>query len=88
MAPTPAHPHEDPDDDDLDDEGPSAADLDRFGDATVTCRSCGRVLYDDTDTCPACLEPTSRASRPPAWLLIVLAALLIGLLAPIILPFL
>ena len=83
-------PHRDPDED-LDTEGPSDADLDRFGDATVTCRNCGRVLYDDTDTCPACLEPLSRrspSSRPPLWLFLVIGLLVLALLLPTILPFL
>lgn len=38
----------------LDPEGPSAADLERFGGETVTCPLCGVETYDQTDMCHNC----------------------------------
>ena len=38
----------------LDPEGPSAADLDRFGDELVTCVHCGSRIYDQSELCPRC----------------------------------
>jgi len=36
------------------DEGPSDEDVERFGDATVACPSCGTELYDDVALCYKC----------------------------------
>jgi uncharacterized OB-fold protein len=36
------------------DEGPSQADLDRFGGETARCRSCGAGVYDDAEWCHEC----------------------------------
>ncbi|MCA9304571.1 MAG: hypothetical protein KC996_10660 [Phycisphaerales bacterium] len=38
----------------LDPEGPSAADLDRFGDELTSCPSCRKPLYDQAPICPHC----------------------------------
>jgi uncharacterized C2H2 Zn-finger protein len=38
----------------LDPDGPSAADLDRFGDEMVTCPSCRKKFYDQAELCPHC----------------------------------
>lgn len=38
----------------LDPEGPSADDLDRFGDELIPCSECGRMVYDQTVLCPHC----------------------------------
>jgi len=38
----------------LDPDGPSAADLDRFGDELITCPSCAQALYDQAPICPHC----------------------------------
>lgn len=38
----------------LDPDGPSAADLDRFGDELTSCPSCGKALYDQSPMCPHC----------------------------------
>ena len=40
----------------LDPEGPSGADLDRFGDELMHCRRCGGTMYDQATVCPACGE--------------------------------
>ena len=36
------------------DQGPSAADLERFGDPTTTCYECGATLYDEASICQKC----------------------------------
>ncbi len=58
------HPHdEDPDQnldsnwdlgEGLDPDGPSAADLDRFGDELDPCPACGNPVYDQMAICPSC----------------------------------
>ena len=40
----------------LDPEGPSGAELDRFGDALMKCRRCRGVMYDQATVCPECGE--------------------------------
>jgi predicted nucleic acid-binding Zn ribbon protein len=64
----------------LDPEGPSAADLDRFGDELVTCPNCGSQIYDQSEICPKCghiLE--TPAKRLPLWTILIMI-LLVGLL--------
>lgn len=39
---------------DSENEGLSAADLERFGGDDVACRSCGHEHYADVPTCPRC----------------------------------
>jgi hypothetical protein len=38
----------------LDPDGPSAADLDRFGDELTACPSCNEPIYDQVPICPHC----------------------------------
>ncbi len=38
----------------LDPEGPSAQDLDRFGDEMDSCPNCGAMIYDQAEMCPQC----------------------------------
>lgn len=45
----------------LDPEGPSAEDLDRFGDEFVTCPECGKQIYDQVEICPHCGHAQTRA---------------------------
>lgn len=65
----------------LDPDGPSAADLDRFGDEMVTCPSCGKQIYDQSEMCPHCGHAMETpAKRIPLWtilLTILLGALLL-----------
>jgi hypothetical protein len=78
-------PHDD--DFDPDYEGPSDADLDRFGDDDDDrCPACGASVYHDLTSCPRCgadLDaPRSPAGRLPAWLVASAVALVIvGLIA-------
>ncbi len=37
-----------------DDEGPSEADIARFGSETVACPDCGASVYEDSPLCQAC----------------------------------
>lgn len=73
MAKRPAH--------DEDDDGPSAADLERFSDVTRRCPSCKSEVYDEAELCWKCGHAFSRAdtATPPRWVLIVTIALLLGI---------
>ncbi len=39
---------------DLPDDGPSPEDIERFGDVTRTCPSCGKEVFDDVSVCYHC----------------------------------
>lgn len=61
------------------DEGPSTADLERFGGVTVNCPKCSAELYDDASQCWKCghaLEAESPAAVP-TWVTVVAVALLL-----------
>lgn len=79
----PAHPTRDPDfDEGLDPEGPSAEDLDRFGDEMITCRECGHRYYDQAEICPACGLPAGHEpAGPPVWALITAVVVIAVLIA-------
>jgi len=51
-------------DDDLDPEGPSAADLERFGGDEADCPACGASVYHDMTMCPACGADMDGAPAP------------------------
>lgn len=40
--------------DDEDDDGPSAADIERFGDVTRRCPECGKDVFDESAICYHC----------------------------------
>ncbi|MEM9372118.1 MAG: zinc ribbon domain-containing protein [Planctomycetota bacterium] len=64
----------------LDPEGPSAEDLDRFGDELIPCPHCGRQLYDQVELCPHCGMALERPpARVPAWTIAVVVVM-IGLM--------
>jgi len=50
--------------DDLDPEGPSEADLDRFGGDTRPCPMCHADLYDDAEFCHVCGHVLHRETSP------------------------
>ncbi len=73
------------------DEGPSQADLDRFGgdDQTAWCPQCGAEVWDDAEYCPECgdLIGGRTSSRPPVdremrqrWITLVVGLVLLGFL--------
>lgn len=68
-------------DDDADDLGPSAEDLERFSGVTRRCASCGKEVFDDADECYHCGGPVAGgASRlPPAWIVVIVALVLLSL---------
>ncbi|MEM7755843.1 MAG: hypothetical protein AAF297_09440 [Planctomycetota bacterium] len=67
--------------DGLDPEGPSADDLDRFGDESIKCWKCGADYYDQLDACPHCnAEPGKAGSGMPAWMWVVAAGGMVAFL--------
>lgn len=72
-----AMPHTPDLDEGLDPDGPSAADLDRFGHEFATCPNCGREFYDQSELCPHCGEAIRRESAGlPMWAIITVAVVL------------
>lgn len=67
------------DDDDLD-EGPSAADLEKFGDVTRRCPHCGKDVFDDVDECYHCRRSLRTTRATPAWVFAVVLLLILALL--------
>ncbi len=56
----------------MQDEGPSEADMERFGGVTRPCPSCKADLYDDAEVCWKCGHALSgEASGPPKWVAVV-----------------
>ena len=63
--------------DELDPEGPSRADIERFGDAEHACSSCGSEVYEDAPLCHVCGHALEdRSGGPPLWAAIVAVVLL------------
>ena len=69
------------DDEGLDPEGPSADDLDRFGDEQITCWNCGADYYDQLERCPHCNAlPRNPSGGMPAWMWVVATAGIVAFL--------
>ena len=69
----------------LDPEGPSAEDLDRFGDETRACPHCGSDAWDQAKLCHVCGEelddkPSDGSPPMPMWAWITLFIVLLMLL--------
>ncbi len=64
------------------DEGPSAADLERFGDVTRTCPECNKEVFDDAEVCYHCGHAFSRAASKglPLWAMVAAGAVLASFL--------
>jgi hypothetical protein len=64
-----------------DEEGPSDADVERFGSETIPCPKCGDEMYDEAEMCMACGHIVGEADNPgvPRWVMGT-AAVCIGLL--------
>jgi len=65
------------------DEGPSEADIQRFGDVTQKCPECGTDLYDDAAVCWSCghavsARPDRHASPFAIVVVVVLVIVLVG----------
>ena len=74
-------------DEGLDPEGPSAADLDRFGGESVVCPECGFEVYDQAEVCPRCGRAltTLGGERASRWVVVVIVVVLAGLVAVLVL---
>jgi hypothetical protein len=74
-------PVEDYDDPDIDPDGPSAADIERFSDVTVKCTGCGTELLDDVQECWKCGRAVGAAgsheSGRPTWFVITAIGLIV-----------
>jgi len=66
--------------DDVDPEGPSPEDLERFGDEWVTCPECGSAIYDQTEICPRCGHAltSSDGGKTPVWAIVAAVLALIA----------
>lgn len=68
-------------DDGLDPEGPSEADLDRFGDEQVRCWNCHAHYYDQLEHCPHCGSAHRKpGAGMPTWMWALAAAGVVGFL--------
>jgi len=60
---------------DPDFEGPSEADMERFGCELVACSECGEEVYDEAEWCPKCGAAMTHSgveggsSKPKPWVL-------------------
>jgi predicted nucleic acid-binding Zn ribbon protein len=84
VAPRSRHRDDDPDDhvgsdedDDLDPEGPSAADIARLDRDTARCPACDAEVYDDASVCPICGEILTTPARRIGAIAVAIVALLI-----------
>ncbi len=59
------------------DDGPTDADLERFGGVTRTCPKCRTEVYDDAELCWNCGHAFSGAPRAPKAIWIVTAIVLV-----------
>lgn len=64
-----------------DPDGPSEADIERFGSEFKTCPDCGDEVYDQAEFCTACNHAFEGADEPsgiPMWAMLIAALLLIA----------
>lgn len=59
-------------DEDPTDDGPTAADIERFSSVTRRCPSCAKDVFDDAEVCYHCGEPmlSVKSTGPPMWVVI------------------
>lgn len=64
------------------DEGPSAEDIERFGDVTQRCPNCDTELFDDVAVCWNCGHALSdsRSSGPSRWTIVVVVLVVVAIL--------
>lgn len=69
------------DDDDEDHDGPSRADLERFGGVTQTCPHCHKELFDDADVCYHCGRAILKGQTPRPKALLALFVVIVIVVA-------
>ena len=63
----------------LDPEGPSRADLERFGDEFRTCPECGADVYDQAELCPKCGHAFGQQRHSaPVWVYLTVGFVLVA----------
>ncbi len=72
---------------DDEDEGPTEADVERFGGVTRRCPECGTELYDDTELCWSCGHALASGSgrNLPLLALIIVAIMMAALVLALVL---
>lgn len=64
------------------DEGPQAADLERFSNVTRVCPECKKEVFDDTAVCYHCghafERTTAGSSKTPIWVIATVALLILA----------
>lgn len=61
-------------------EGPSASDLDRFGDEFTRCPACKRRFYDQSDICPHCGHALGDApAGVPVWAIVTAVVIVVAI---------
>jgi hypothetical protein len=69
------------DEDEIDDDGPSRSDIERFNNVTTRCPECRKEVYDDVEICYHCGHAMSRAPKgAPLWLIITVVAVLLAMI--------
>lgn len=69
-----------------DPEGPSEADLERFGDEYRTCPECGSLVYDQSEICQACGHAFGASDGGlPIWVMIGGGVALVAVLLVVLL---
>ena len=69
--------------DDIDPDGPSPEDLERFGDEHKDCPTCGASIYDQIEMCPHCghaFVDADTTSQKPLWWTIAFTVVVIAFL--------
>lgn len=65
----------------IDPEGPSLADIERFGDEVNSCPECGSEVYEQAPLCHVCGHAfESPSSKAPPWAMIVAAIAVLAIL--------
>lgn len=68
-------------DEGLDPDGPSAADLERFGSEHKGCPECGSEVYEEIELCPHCGHAFEEpAGTPGRWVALVALVVVIAFL--------
>lgn len=64
------------------DEGPSADDIERFGNVTRRCPECGKDVFDDVAICYHCgyaMEKTAAPGKTPVWVIVTVVLVMVSI---------